>query len=70
MTEAENGPSIDVTVTLDVSGYPQVTVEISHETKEEMGYKSAILLSRGDQSIGLNALTTTTVNLSFIFLSF
>lgn len=62
MTEAEGGPSIDITVALDVSDFPTVSIGVSHETKGHMDFKSAVQLTRGDKSITMNGLATTTVS--------
>ncbi len=63
MTETEDGPTVDVTVTLDITDYPNVKIEISHETKGHLDFKTTAILSRGEQSVNVNAYATTAVRL-------
>lgn len=63
MTETEDGPTIDVTVTLDIADYPNMKIEISHETKGQLDFKTTAILSRGEHSINVNAYATTAVKL-------
>lgn len=68
MAEAEDGPSVAAFVKLDFGKYPQITVDINHDTKAYMEFNTTVLLSRGEQSVRLNTHTTTTV-ISSLFIS-
>lgn len=61
MAEIEHGSSTDIMATLDIADSPKITINITHETKGLMDFKTATSLSKGEQFYSLNSLVTTTV---------
>ena len=61
MTEIEHGSSTDVMATLDIADSPKITINITHETKGLMDFKTTTSFSKGEQSYSLNSYVTTTV---------
>ena len=65
MTQTDDGSSATGAAKFEMTNYPDVTIEFNHEMKENMDFKSSVLLSKGSDSYNLNADLTTVWLLSF-----
>lgn len=61
MSEIEDGSSLDIVTRLEITGIPEMTLNITHETRGPMDFKMTTHLSKGEQFYSLNSYATTTV---------
>ena len=59
MTQTDDGPTVDVTVTVEIGDHPNITIDISHETKGYLNFKTTTNLSTGKYSINAISYATT-----------
>ena len=62
MAEVEYGSSTDVIATLDIADSQKIAINITHETKGLMDFKTTTSLSKGEELYSLNSYATTTVS--------
>lgn len=63
MAHTDDGPTVDLTVTLEMANYPNITFDISHETKGPLEFKTTGNLLTGKHSINAISYATTAVRL-------
>ncbi|XP_057368025.1 uncharacterized protein LOC130689027 [Daphnia carinata] len=59
MSEIEDGSSLDIVTRLEITGIPEITLNITHETRGPMDFKLTTHLSKGEQFYSLNSYATT-----------